>query len=293
MSQEIATLPPAEFGQPLTSKQVRSRLAVIQDVLQHVMQKEVDFGVIPGTDKPTLLKPGAEKICVTFRLSADTPDIESVPELSGDIRYRVRVPIRSADGTVVAVGVGECSTGEEKYRWRRPVHPKEYDAAPEDRRREKWTRKGDVWKQVRVEPADVANTVLKMAHKRAYVHGVIMATAAGSIFAQDLEDRPEGLEDEGDGRSRVSKPQERGQAPVDAEDGYISEPQVRRLIDRAKQLRISEADLRAHVGGRYPGTKDEHGKAHFTRIRRSFYDDVLDGLEGLSKPRDRQPGEEG
>ena len=27
------------------------------------MQKEIDYGVIPGTKKPTLLKPGAEKLC--------------------------------------------------------------------------------------------------------------------------------------------------------------------------------------------------------------------------------------
>ena len=27
------------------------------------MQKEVDYGIIPGTKKPTLLKPGAEKRC--------------------------------------------------------------------------------------------------------------------------------------------------------------------------------------------------------------------------------------
>lgn len=215
---EITTLQPAESGLPLTATQLRARLAVIQSVMRDVMQQGADYGVIPGTDKPTLFKPGAEKLCVTFRLSADDPQIESVPELTGDVRYRVRVPIRAYDGTIIAVGVGECSTGEEKYRWRRPVHQKEYDAATEDQRREKFTRNGEVWKQVRVNPADVANTVLKMAHKRAYVHAVIMATAAGAIFTQDIEDLPEGLDasDAPAKKAPVQQPQRKSAAAAAA-----------------------------------------------------------------------------
>lgn len=177
---------------PLTALQLRARLIAIQDVQRSVMVAEVDFGVVPGTQKPSLYKPGAEKLAVTFLLTIDDPIVDDIPT-EGHIRYRVRVPIRAADGRLLAVGIGECQTGEEKYAWRRPVHVKEYDAAPLDRRREKWQADGDVWLQVRTNPADLANTVLKMAHKRAYIHGVIMATAAGAIFTQDLEDLPPGV----------------------------------------------------------------------------------------------------
>jgi hypothetical protein len=187
MDNAISTLQPVEYGHALAKDQLVARLATIQSVMRHVMQDGVDYGVIPGADKPTLYKPGAEKLCVTFRLAATQPAIEQIPELSGDIRYRVSVPIMTADGTVVAVGVGECSTGEEKYRWRRPVHANEFEAAPEDQRRVKWQRSGESWNQVRVNPADVANTILKMAHKRAYIHGVIMATAAGAIFSEAVD----------------------------------------------------------------------------------------------------------
>ncbi len=212
---DIATLQPAEAGVPLSAKQLTSRLALIQDVMRTVMKPDQDYGKIPGTDKPTLYKPGAEKLCVTFRLSASAPLIEAVPELTGDVRYRVQVPILSSDGAVLAVGVGECSTGEEKYRWRRPVHPSEFQAAADDQKRQKWTRAGDLWDQVRVNPADVANTVLKMAHKRAYIHGVIMATAAGAIFTQDIEDMPDGVgQDEHDQRrAPIQAPQRKAAAP--------------------------------------------------------------------------------
>jgi hypothetical protein len=39
--------------------------------------------------------------------------------------------------------------------------------------------------------ADTYNTVLKMAKKRAYIDGILSATAASDIFTQDIEDFPE------------------------------------------------------------------------------------------------------
>src|SRR5690606_22905756 len=64
----------------------------------------------------------------------------------------------------------------------------------ENRRRikfAKWQGKVEQKKQVRTNPADVANTILKMAKKRAQVDAVITATAASDIFTQDIEDLPE------------------------------------------------------------------------------------------------------
>jgi hypothetical protein len=54
---------------------------------------------------------------------------------------------------------------------------------------------GKSWEdmQVRTEPADVANTVLKMAKKRAQIDLTLTATAASDIFTQDVEDLPEEL----------------------------------------------------------------------------------------------------
>jgi hypothetical protein len=278
---ELAPIQPTEAALgPLNSKQLQSRLAVIQDVMRNVMVKDVDYGVIPGTPKPTLFKPGAEKLCVTFKLAAGDPQIVDVPDvLDDEIRYRVRVPIM-ANGTIVAVGVGECSTSEEKYKWRRPVHINEFNNAPLDRKREKYQRNGDVWQQVRVEPSDVANTVLKMAHKRAYVHAVIMATAAGSIFTQDIEDRPEGLGDAHEERRSAPEPQTREQAQTSNGNGHsngggsggtISDPQDKRLFAIRKGTKISDHDLKAWLQQRYPYTGGET-----SRILRTDYDLIVD-----------------
>ena len=62
-------------GSPLTVQSIVAQVKLIQNVMEAVMQgptKEhpegVHYGVIPGCKKPTLLKPGAEKLSMTFRL---------------------------------------------------------------------------------------------------------------------------------------------------------------------------------------------------------------------------------
>ena len=176
----------------LTAKQVRAQIQLIQQVMEAVMIKDVHYGVVPGCgNKPSLLKPGAEKIMATFRITC----IPVVEDLSSpdEARYRVRAKMITRDGDTVGEGIGECSSNETKYMWRKTVCDEEWNETPEDRRREKWiSGYGDKAnykvKQVRMEIADVANTVLKMAKKRALIDGVLTATGASDIFAQDLDD---------------------------------------------------------------------------------------------------------
>ncbi len=42
--------------------QTASHYKVMVAFVKAQMQKDIDYGVIPGTKKPTLLKPGAEKL---------------------------------------------------------------------------------------------------------------------------------------------------------------------------------------------------------------------------------------
>ena len=176
--------------------QMRANVNLIQEVMQAVMKKDTHYGVIPGTPKPSLWKPGAEKLLMTFRIASDT----TIEDLStGDeARYRVKRRGMTASGLFVGEGIGEASSNEEKYKWRRAVCDEEWAATPEDRRREKWGKgqdgKGYKTRQVRTNIADVANTILKMADKRAYVALALNVTAASDIFTQDIEDLPEGME---------------------------------------------------------------------------------------------------
>lgn len=174
--------------------EVRSHINLIQEAMKATMKKDVHYGVIPGTKKPTLYKPGAEVIMALFNLRCD-PEAISLAE-PGEIRYQVKARITAKDGSFVGSGIGECSSREEKYMWRSAVCPEEFDSLPDDQRRIKfrknrYTGAVDQIQQVRVEPSDMANTILKMAKKRALIDAILTSTGASDLFEQDIEDLPE------------------------------------------------------------------------------------------------------
>jgi len=176
---------------PLTAKDVRAQVNLIQEVIKSVFQEGQHYGKIPGCgDKPTLLKPGAEKLITTFNLC---PKV-IVEDLSKDdiIRYRIICRLETMSGKFVGDGVGECSSEEGKYKWRKTVSNEEYKATPETHKRIKYNKNYSE-EQVRTNPYDLANTILKMAKKRALVDATLTRTAASDIFTQDIEDMPEEL----------------------------------------------------------------------------------------------------
>jgi len=195
MSTALTNLPNAPLSITETrrsAQQMIAQRAAIVECMSAVMRKDHDYGVVPGTDKPSLYKPGSEKLLALFNLAAQ-PNAEdlSTPDC---IRYRVTITvIHTPTGTVAGFGVGEASSAESKYQWRSVVCAEEWDATPDDRRRTKWKKGyGDkpayAVQQIRAEMEDVANTVLKMAKKRAQIDAVLTATAASDVFAQDVQD---------------------------------------------------------------------------------------------------------
>jgi len=203
-----------------TAAEIRAQVNLIQEVMKAVMKDGTHYGTIPGTPKPTLYKAGSEKILSTFRIGCD-PEVEDLSIPGDEARFRVRAKaVHQATGVFLGAGVGECSSNEEKYRWRAAVCQEEFDETPEDMRRDVWKRKGSETykvKQVRTHPADVANTILKMAKKRAQIDMTLTVTAASDVFAQDIEDLPEELrpiatEDETGQRRTMTPPQRRAAA---------------------------------------------------------------------------------
>ena len=198
-TRESAGLTAAEVHR-FSAVEIRQRVNLVQEVMQGIMKRETHYGTIPGTQKPTLYKPGAEVLCVTFRVAQEY----RIEDLSGPAvaRYRVTcVGRHQMTGVALGEGVGECSSSEEKYKWRGVICKAELDATPEKLRRKKYYKNGNTADQIRTEPADLANTILKMACKRAMIAMTLNVTAASDIFTQDIEDLPEEL-----------RPQEQAQA---------------------------------------------------------------------------------
>lgn len=194
----------------LTAVEHRAQVNLIQHVMREVMEKDVHYGIVPGTGKPSLWKPGAEKLSMTFHIAID-PTIEADLSTEDVIRYRIRATATSqASGSFLGAALGECSSNEEKYKWRAAVCPEEFEDTPVDRRRRKWKRgehENYSINQVRAECADIANTVLKMAVKRAVIAVILQVTAASDCFTQDLEDLPEEIQNEvGEGKPRTDRP---------------------------------------------------------------------------------------
>ena len=178
---------------------LKERVQAIKELVNAVFVENVHFGVIPFTNqRRVLLQPGADQICSMFRIAPQYHvDDLSVP---GEIRYRVTCRGMSAAGEVLGEGMGECSTAEEKYKWRKAVCDEEWNDTPETQRRVEY-KKGSGGnghykvKQIKEDPSDKANTVLKMACKRARVAMVLTVTGCSDDFTQDEEvNAPDGDE---------------------------------------------------------------------------------------------------
>lgn len=194
----------------LSSAQVVEQVQLIQKVLNSVMKVDEHYGVIPGTKKPTLLKAGAEKLCLTFRLSPSY-SIERIDHANSHREYIITAKLTHIPtGKVWGEGVGSCSSLEKKYRYRsdavntgRPV-PRSYwdngrdQAAIGGKGFIAQKDENGAWmihesSGVKENPdlAEVYNTVLKIAKKRALVDVTLNACAASDIFTQDLEENHE------------------------------------------------------------------------------------------------------
>jgi hypothetical protein len=211
--EEGTTLVRQDQQRELTVKDVQNQVAKIQELMKEVLKLDLHYGVIPGTEKPSLLKPGAEKINLLFRIGIGDPIVTKTELPNGHRDVYIKTPmIHLPTGQVIAYGVGSCSTMESKYRYRNQsrICPKCGAEAIIKGKEEYgggwlcWKKKGgcgakfeegdaaiegqQVGKIENEDIADVYNTVLKIAAKRSYVDGTIKATAASDFFTQDVED---------------------------------------------------------------------------------------------------------
>lgn len=141
-----------------------TKLTQFQNVVRTQMCKDVDYGVIPGTHKPSLYKPGAEKLLKMHGLSDRYEIVEKIEDWDKPLfRYLIKcTAIHAATGTVISEGLGEANSMETKWRYRNGKD--------------------------NTEVYSVVNTILKMAKKRAMVDACLGACRLSAVFTQDVED---------------------------------------------------------------------------------------------------------
>lgn len=193
----------------------------VAELIAKALDPTKDYGVIPGTgNKPTLLKPGAERLvkafgCVARYHIVETERDHNYPVVwtkrkkvwdrqvrgkfslaeehgtaEGLYRYVVRAEIVTLDTSmIVGDGLGSCSTMESKYVDR---------------------------------PRDSENTVLKMAQKRALVAAVLNAFGLSDRFTQDVEDLGGHEEQDPSGQPEVPAEPEPPTPRTEKQDAYFN-----------------------------------------------------------------------
>lgn len=215
----IVVTQPTGFLAPVIN--VDNALAAYQakkDLIDNIMKDKVDYGVIPGTSKPTLLKAGAEKATSFFGLHPVFKDACVIEDWTGDNHggepffYYRRTCELYRNGEIVASVDGSCNSWEKKYRYRTanrkcPVCNQETIIKGKEEYGGGWLcfrnkggcgakfKDGDktiedqyVGQIKNPDVAETVNTILKMADKRALIAATLIATGMSEYFTQDVED---------------------------------------------------------------------------------------------------------
>jgi len=214
----LAAVERSQFMPAMSIELAVERYGAVTEFVSRVLRRDVDYGVIPGTEKRTLLKPGAEKLTTFFGLSTRFQLLERIEDWTGErhggepfFYYLYRCQLYRGD-LLIAEGDGSCNARESKYRWREAqrVCPACAQAAIIKGREEYgggwlcFKKKGGCGAKFRdgdeaVESqqtgrvfnpdlADQVNTIQKMAQKRSLVGAVLLAVNASEFFTQDVED---------------------------------------------------------------------------------------------------------
>ena len=208
----------ARFMPAMSIESAVERYNAVTEFVSRVLRRDVDYGVIPGTEKRTLLKPGAEKLTTFFGLSTRFELLERIEDWTGEAHggepffyYLYRCRLLRGD-VLIAEGDASCNSREAKYRWREAQRacPACGQAAIVKGREEYgggWVcfkKKGgcgakypdgdqsiesqQTGRVFNPDIADQVNTIQKMAQKRALVGAVLLAVNASEFFTQDVED---------------------------------------------------------------------------------------------------------
>lgn len=196
MNNEINALSIIETVEIDNIANTMAKIQQMQNVVQKTLKKGHDFGEVPGTSKPTLLKPGGEKICMLFGLNPEYEFLQTTEDYDKEFfSYNIRCTL-FRNRQPVAQGVGSCNSKEKKYRF------VNVDTIPETYigQSEEYTDKyGRVkYKINNPDICSLVNTILKMAKKRAFIDAVLQVASLSEVFTQDIEDMGDFMQQEQD-----------------------------------------------------------------------------------------------
>lgn len=260
MEKEIIN--PSDIPEPVKVQKYLEKIRSYQQIVQRQLISGIDYGQTGNNQKPTLLKPGAEKLMRLHGLIDKYEIIKQIEDWeNGFFYYFIKcVLIHYETGKIVAEGIGSCNSKESKYRWRW-VTEKELPAGIDKSMLQKKVMQGQYgsYTLYRIENDDIysiVNTIQKMAKKRALIDAVLSACRLSSVFTQDIEEEhisngngitneattlPQQKAQPSQSQVKQNQPQ---QKPVQAQSNQAtSTPQAQSAIPTSKELLALKAKL--------------------------------------------------
>lgn len=224
-TQSLAEYEAQRFQPVMTLSMAVQRRELVIQATQKLMKPDVDWGLIPGTKKPCIYQPGADKLCNLFGLVSELKEMEKECDWTGERHagepffYFVYKCILMRNGFPMGEGIGSANSWESKYRYRKAERTCPQCGQPAIIKGKAeygggWVcfknkggcgakfRDGDrsIEEQIMGNVAntmifDVVNTLQKMAVKRAKVAAVLNATSAHEFFTQDIEEMRPAVEE--------------------------------------------------------------------------------------------------
>jgi hypothetical protein len=195
MSNKVSSLSIIDNTDMDSFKNTMAKIQQFQRLVRENLIEGKDYGTIPGTSKPTLYKAGAEKIVILGKLRSTFDVLNETKDYDKEFfDFEIRWNLWAGDNLLVQ-GVGLCNSKEDKYRYRWVTEKKLPPHVDKNKLvfRNKTGKYGD-YKEYRMTNEDVctlANTILKMAKKRALVDAALLVGSLSDLFTQDIEDLPE------------------------------------------------------------------------------------------------------
>jgi len=245
-------LPAEQFRAGLDRR--KENRGALMEWVRAALIEGIDFGCIKtkrGPSKPSLWKPGAEKICGMLGVTVHFPTLHDYEQAALNsvvvVNIIIRCEIMDASGKVVADGIGARSLKQDY---------------------------GDI------------NKALKMAEKSAHIDATLRMAGLSEVFTQDLEDMPPATLSQHGGKTVANNPPTPSQAtahpngsgPVpSAKNGtsfLISPKQFNQLEGRIEKLGLDKERVKAWV---LNATK---GKVkYFSHLNQEQYKKLVEKLD--------------
>uniref|UniRef100_A0A6M3ISV2 Uncharacterized protein n=1 Tax=viral metagenome TaxID=1070528 RepID=A0A6M3ISV2_9ZZZZ len=126
--QKVATIAPQKL-QMMSVGAAKEWYAKFVEFSKELLVDGKDYGIIPGVAKPSLYKPGAEKLRVAYSLTVLMDEVDKTIDFeTGYIDYTYKATVKTKQGQIIAQCEGSFNSWEPKTRY---LWVKE-DELPED-----------------------------------------------------------------------------------------------------------------------------------------------------------------